>query len=249
MALAPLLGGVLNQQFGFRANFYAIAICVFASLFCTFFLLDETLPAGKRTKFKIEQIIANFFRVLTNPKFLQLTLVISLLFAGFLLFLSNSAIIFVIEFGIDKSMYPYYQFSLLLAYLTASLVSGYLIKNYSIKFVKKLGMCCLLLSNFSFFIVTYTCPENAILLTLSMVPYSFGFIWLQTPYVAEIMGLMPDIKGIAASILTSLRLLITTGVVASGARMYNGTIIPTFIWIFIINFLILLIAYRYERKS
>lgn len=59
-----------------------------------------------------------------------------------------------------------------------------------------------------------------------MVPYAFGFIWVQTPYVSEVMELMPEIKGIAASLLTSARLLITAGVVGLSGLLYDGTIIP-----------------------
>lgn len=82
-----------------------------------------------------------------------------------------------------------------------------------------------------------------------MIPYGTGFIWIQTPYVTEVMELMPDVKGIAASILTSLRLLITAGVVGIVAKHYNATITPTTIAIVSISLIIVIIVLSYEMAK
>ena len=52
MAAAPMIGGFLNQAFGFRSNFLAIAIFVLVSLIVCLFFFGETLPKEKRTSFQ-----------------------------------------------------------------------------------------------------------------------------------------------------------------------------------------------------
>ena len=249
MASAPLLGGYLNQRYGFRSNFYAIALCIFTCLSCCFLFLKETLKVGLRPQFNPRIICYNFLRVFKNLEFIQLTLVISLVFAGFITFISSIAVLYVIELGVDKSRFPCYQFALLIAYLIASLTCTRIMTKFGIAFVKKLGMLSVIMASTMLIIVSLFFSKDPVLLTLTMIPYSFGYIWLQTPYVTEVMELIPDIKGIAASILTSLRLLITAGVVASTARCYNGTIMPITISISIVSFVVFFISYGYETNK
>ncbi|WP_010302379.1 MFS transporter [Candidatus Odyssella thessalonicensis] len=249
MAAAPLLGGYLNAKYGFRANFAVIAVCVSISFSICLFFLEETLPQNLRNKFEMRGILLNFLRVITNLEFVQLTTIISLVFAGFLLFLSSSALLFVADFGVSKFHYPYYQFSLLLAYLGSSLSCTLFVKRKGIAFVKRLGLLSIFLGCSTLAGVTFWAPKNPMSLTLAMLPYSCGFIWVQTPYVTELMALMPDIKGIVASLLTSLRLLITAGIIGLTAEFYNATISPITIAITFISGLICLLSFSYEQSK
>lgn len=249
MASAPLLGGYLNQTYGFRSNFYAIAFCVFTCLTCCFLFLKETLKKDLRTPLNIQITFNNFLRVFKNLQFIQLTLVISLVFAGFITFISSVAVLFVVEFGVDKAQFPYYQFSLLTAYLLASLTCTKIISKFGITFVKKLGMSSTIAASIILVAISIIYPKNPHLLTLAMIPFACGYIWIQTPYVTEVMELIPDIKGIAASILTSLRLLVSAGVVALTARSYNSTIMPITIAIFLISLFVFLLSYFYEKNK
>lgn len=227
IASAPMLGGYLNQHYGFRANFWAITISVITCLSLAVFVYQETLQSSQRVALDRKTILQNFRRVLTNAQFLRLTAIISFVFAGFLVFLAMSAVLFVLEFSVPKGRYPFYQSSLLLAYLGASLVCSPLIKRKGVGFVKSLGKISMLGSCFLLLIAGLVTPTHPIVLTACMAPFVCGFIWIQTPYVTEIMELLPDIKGIAASVLTSLRLLITAGIVGSTATAYNATVYPT----------------------
>ena len=52
MAAAPMLGGTLNNAFGFRSNFLAIAIFVLLSFIICMFFFGETLPKEREPLFK-----------------------------------------------------------------------------------------------------------------------------------------------------------------------------------------------------
>jgi DHA1 family bicyclomycin/chloramphenicol resistance-like MFS transporter len=249
MATAPLLGGYLNQNFGFRANFYAIGICVFICFTMCLLFLEETLKIELRTPFNLKKTYKNFKKVLFNFNFLKLTLVISLVFAGFLCFLSSSAVLYVVEFGLSENYYPFYQCSLLVAYLVASLYSTRMMNRFGVSGVKFIGVISIIVASLMLCYTTFFYSRDPLLLTIAMIPYGAGFIWIQTPYVTEVMELMPDIKGIAASILTSLRLLITASVVGVVAKFYDSSIIPTTIAIISISALITVIMISYEMNS
>jgi len=249
MVLAPLLGGYLTQKFSFRANFYAIAICVFVCQTSCILFLKETLKPELRVKFNLSYTLENFVKVIKNLDFQKLTIIISVVFAGFLCFLSTSAVLFVLEFNVLKSTYPYYQCSLLVTYLIASLYSTKLMNKFGVLFIKKIGLLSIILASSLLVTVTFLSPANPILLTIAMIPYGAGFIWIQTPYITEIMELVSDVKGIAASILTSSRLFITAGVIEIVARYYNATIIPTTIAVVSISIILIIIVISYEKSK
>ncbi len=246
MASAPMLGGYLNLTFGFRANFIAIAICVACSFLFSALFLHETLPKEKRTPFRWHKAFSQFRTVLTSRPFLKLTLVVSLLFAGFLTFLSSIAVLYVLELGIPKSAFPWYQSTLLFMYLIASLTCSAMIRRFGLRLVKMAGLLALMASALALAAVTYFESESAIGLTLAMLPYPIGFIWLQTPYVAELMEIFPDAKGVTASLLTSIRLLLTAAIVSGAASCYNATIMPTTITILAISLVTFFIVRQHE---
>lgn len=224
MASAPLVGGYLNQNFGFRSNFLAVAGVVILSCLICFAFLTETLPQEKRKKLDFKQLGKDFKRVLTSFHFWQLNLTVSLLFSIYLAFLSISAILFVVEFQIEKKVFPFFQAAVLGGWLVASLSSNFAIQKWGAEKIKKTGVSVLAFSLTGFLFTVFFAPTNPVLLTLFMSIYSFGFNWVQTPYFGEVMNLMPDIRGIVGSLVSSTRLFLTAIVVALVSHFYDKSI-------------------------
>ena len=119
MAAAPLAGGYLNTMFGFRSNFLTIGIFVLASLLISLFYFEETLKAEKRAPLQWKKVLGDFKTACTSVPFWQLTLVVSLFFAGYMAFLSGTSLLFVMEMGVSKKLFPFFQGSLLGIWLIA----------------------------------------------------------------------------------------------------------------------------------
>jgi len=224
MALAPMVGGVLNQAFGFRANFLAILTVVLLSWMITLVSFDETLPKAQRPPFQARKLMRDFSRVLGSVPFWQMNFPVCLLFGGYLAFLSISAVLFVVEFKIPKTTYPYFQAAVLSGWLAASLANTWFLNRWGSNRAKKVGTCILGISIVCFEVSCWVAPRNPYWMTAFMVSYAFGCNWVQTPYFGEIMGLMPDIKGVLASIVTSTRLLLASIVVAGVGHFYDKSI-------------------------
>lgn len=245
LASAPMIGGYLNYTFGFRSNFLLIGGFVLFSLLICVFFFEETLEETK--PFDTKKIAADFKKMICFIPFWQLTLIVSLLFAGYLAFLAQISLLFVLEMNVSKALFPFYQASVLIGYLAASLCCSYAIEKWGVRNVKFGGIFCSALGVISLCLLVLFKP-SPIGYTIAMIPYSFGFLWVQTPYVNEIMNLMPEIKGVAASLLTSARLLITAGVVGAAGSVYDGTIIP-YVLILSICFLVVIIAMVCYEKN
>lgn len=249
MAGAPMLGGFLNETYGFRSNFLAITLFVLASFLISWFFLEEPHPVEKRVPLHVKKVLQDFKQVFLSVPFWQATVIVSLAFAGYLAFLSGISILFVIEYGVSKHLLPYFQASLLGFWVIASLTSKRAIKTWGNQKIKQIGTWLMLVGFIGLVLATWITPEDPYLLTLPMLFYSFGVNWAQGLYFPECMDYFPDIKGITASLLTSARLLITAAVVGIASGLYDSTIYPISGVVCGSILVTLITIYFYERKK
>jgi DHA1 family bicyclomycin/chloramphenicol resistance-like MFS transporter len=226
MSTAPMLGGYLNYTFGFRSNFLTIAIFVLISFIVCLFFFKETLPEESRAPFKVKKVIRDFKQAFLCLPFWQITLVTSVIFGGYIAFLSASSVLFVIEFGMSKAIFPFVQAAVLGGWVAGSLTLNRAIEKWDIPKTKWLGIALCVIGAILLAIITLIAPRDPYLLTSAMVFYSFGANWIIGLYFPECMEILPHIKGVTASLLTSARLLIAALVVSLSGALYNATIYP-----------------------
>jgi DHA1 family bicyclomycin/chloramphenicol resistance-like MFS transporter len=249
MALAPLLGGYLNNTFGFLSNFLAIALFVALSLAVCFLFFEETLEKEKRMPLQIKKVLNDFKEALTCLPFWKLTLGVSFLFAGYIGFLSFTAVLFVVDFGISKKFFPFYQAAILIAWLLGSMTFNRALAKWGAQKLKNSGVAMVVIGGIGFVIASVLFPRHPQLLTLGMLLYSFGCNWIVALYFPESMELLPHIKGVTASLLTSARLLVTAVLVGIVSAFYNTTIFPLTILIACITIVAFLLFFTYEKRK
>lgn len=249
MAVAPIAGGYLNSMWGFRSNFLAITLTVLVSLIICLVYLEETLEKSRRLPFNPLEVASNFKKVLTSVPFWQTTCVVSLVFAGYLAFLSCISLLFVLEFAVAKEALPYFQASLLGSWVIASLGYKRAISLWGQERIKFAGTLLFIFGGVGFVAIAYYAPENPYLLTLPMLFYAFGANWVQGLYFPEAMELFPEIKGITASVLTSARLLITACIVGVASHFYDATIYPIMVTILAIILVVYKTISSYEKRK
>jgi len=238
MAGAPMLGGYLNIHYGFRSNFTVVAVFSLITLCITAFFLEESLSADKRAPFALRKILKDFWRVLCCFRFWAPTILVSCIFAGYLCYVSYSALLFVNDYGVSRAHYPMYQASVLIAFVCASLSANRMISTIGVEKMKRYGLSLLGIGGASFMIVGSLWPEQYNLFHIGMVFYSFGAGWLIGPYFTESMEALPDIKGITASLVTSFRLLFTALFISIVSTYYLGSPKPMilgFIFLFVLG--------------
>ncbi|HEY2810440.1 MAG TPA: multidrug effflux MFS transporter [Rhabdochlamydiaceae bacterium] len=248
MAAAPMVGGYLNHAYGFRSNFLAIAIFVLISFIVSVWLFEETLPKEKRNSVKIGSMLADFKEACCCLGFWQLSLCMSLLFAGYIAFLSGSAILFVLELGISKALFPFFQGAILGAWVAGSLCLNRALNKWGTDKIKKAGTFLIIFGSAWLLLAVLITPRNAWMCTAGLLPYAFGANWIMGLYFPEGMQLLPRIKGVTSSLFTSLRLLIAALVVGLTSALYNATIYPLAAVVIGTTFLIVPVLIAYEKK-
>jgi DHA1 family bicyclomycin/chloramphenicol resistance-like MFS transporter len=249
MAGAPILGGYLNHMYGFRSNFLTIAVFVLVSFVVCLFFFDETLAKEKRVTYQFNSILNDFKQAFSCLAFWQVTIVISLLFAGYIAFLSGSSVLFVIEFGVSKAFFPLIQAAILGAWVAGSLFLNRAIRKWGILKIKRAGTILVVIGGVWLGMASLIAPCNAWILTIGVLFYAFGGNWIMGLYFPEAMELLPRIKGVTASLITSVRLLIAALVVGMTSSVYNATIYPLAILIVGTVLVILPTLIFYERRN
>ncbi len=249
MAAAPIAGGYLNHTFGFRSNFLTIALFVLIGLIVCIFFFKETLPLEKRTRLHLRQILTDFKSALSSLAYWQITLTVSLIFGAYIAFLSGTSVLFVVEFGMSKMVFPFIQAAILGGWVLASLILNRLLSRWGVTRIKKAGLFLCAVGGLGLSLAALITPRDPYLLTVTMVVYAFGANWIIGLYFPEAMEILPHIKGITASLITSVRLLSAAIIVGLAGSLYNGTIYPLAAIVFGTIVIIVPTLFFYEKRA
>ncbi|TKF08224.1 multidrug effflux MFS transporter [Enterovibrio norvegicus] len=223
IAFAPMLGGWINYQFGYTYNFVFIAALTIATGLICFLKLPESLPIEKRKPLSVKGIGRDYVTVLKNGEFWANTLITTMIFSGYMIFISNMPLIFVNHLGVDSAVFPFYQVSLLVAFVIASVNNGRMIKGFGVNGLRRYGFLTIVLMTFAMFVIPTHWQQNPLLITALMVIYSLGAGVCIGIFFARSMEAVPEQTGVSASLVTAIRLALVAVLIDISGAMFDGT--------------------------
>lgn len=226
MAGAPVLGAYLSEAFNWRANFIAVMILSIIVFLCFWLFIKETLEEKQKKSFKINSILSDYIRVLSNPTFICYCLIACFPFIAIIVYITNLSVIFINHLGIELHDYSYYQASTSIAFVIFSLASIKIISYKGADFTKNLGGALSILGTVALLIIALIDHTNAFLICASMFIIAAGGSIMTGTFGSKALSLFPDINGIAMAACTALRLFIISASVGLTEIYFNGTIMP-----------------------
>ena len=212
MAVSPIVGGFLNATVGWRGIYGCMTIICMLSWTVLFLLLPET--AHIRKKINIKHLILEYKTLIFCRAFMAAAAIPSLLYAGYLSFITIGAIIYLKSFGLNQTCYIMYTFCVVFSFATTSFLYTTIINSVAVK----------ALLNSAFIIMCSSCflmylDKGPILFTLGMCFFSIGFALIYPPIFSKSMEMHPKIKGTASSLIISFRYLICSTFVFYAAHI------------------------------
>ncbi|ARD45491.1 multidrug effflux MFS transporter [Colwellia sp. PAMC 21821] len=174
-ALAPLLGTVLTEHFGWRSNFEFMAgYAVFAGLIL-FFTLKETRPENtQRHKNLIST--AHFMPVLKHPVFMFNALLVMLSMAIIIAYVSSSPAWLMVRLGLNQESFVYW-FSL---NATINIVACFLAPRVLVKFGARVtigfGMVLLIIAGLLMLALLPWQTPSAFMIPIMISSLGFSFL-------------------------------------------------------------------------
>jgi DHA1 family bicyclomycin/chloramphenicol resistance-like MFS transporter len=220
---APLIGNGVLVFASWRGIFWLVAAIAAACLVMIAAFVPETRPAAARRETTVGQVIGACRRLLTDRGFVGLTLVTSLAFSGFLVFLANSPFVLAHHYGLS-SVRSSIAFSVnAVAFFAAMQLNGWLGRRFGLAAVIRPAVLCYAAVMSLLFVVTALGIDNlAVVSVLLFIGY--GFLGVILP-VSSVLALADHgaIAGTASSLMNALQLATGSLMVALSGAIGDGS--------------------------
>ena len=198
---APVLGGVLESLFDWRANFVAMGLIGAAVALCMALLLPETNKNPQAGPISIRSILESFGIVLKNKAYRSYLGIQAFSYNGLFAFLSGSPYVLQELYGFGPS-----QFGLIFAACSSSFVfgawlGGRLVARRGLDGMIRLGVACLLAGGLGQAVAVFVFPKATLALVGPEMIYFLGIGFLLPNTQAAAMTPFPERAGAASSLI------------------------------------------------
>lgn len=227
MALAPVVGGFVNIAVGWWGNYAIVAfICALSWLMLLFFL-PETTQSRPATNGKA--VVREYKMLLKSGRFMAHATMPSLLYAGYITFVSSAPFLYIDRFGLSILSYALHQGVIVGSFTVMNFFASRLIQRMGKggSIIGGLSLCCG--SIITLVSLSFANACSPVVITGLMMIYSSGFSLGYPAVFAESLDVFPALKGAAASVIMSLRTFLCAGFVGLGSFFYNSDPLPVFL--------------------
>ena len=125
--LAPLIGGQLLVNFGWRAVFWVLTAYAIFWLTVVATALPESLPPARRLRQPIKEVLGVYWLLIRDRRFMGYALSGALIFAGLLAYISGSPFVFIELFEVPPQRYGFYFGTNAIGIIVASQINRWLV--------------------------------------------------------------------------------------------------------------------------
>lgn len=246
VALAPMLGGYIGHNHGWRAIFYLIAVGVFLlGLFGLRFLKETVTP---HFQFSPKGVWTDFSTLIKEPVVLGIAFINGLLLAGYISFITTSAYYYISVKGLSSSEFGLFTGLCISFSVLSHLLVSYLAKVLSRTRIFQTGIALAAIGSFLMtFLVLFSLEDFRLLaIPTVLMAMSFGFIF--APTTALILERFHSIAGSASSFLAFVRMVLLGLIVYLAGVFYRETLGTTVLMFLLSAFTALTLFWKLRKR-
>ena len=221
--LAPIVGGFLVFQWGWRAPFVAVAVFGALTFLGVNTALQETHTPTRR-EHPIRQLSLSLKEFFSHRRSRFGLLLVILPAAGFIAMITASSAIVIEIYGFPVQAFGFifaiWGFSILLA----SMISRYLVLDHGVMRMIGLGAILIGAASLQLLIIAWLGQVSIWWLWGNICLFMFGVGFLMPNATALALDPVPQIAGVAASIIGTMQSISSTAGSLLSSSMYDGTI-------------------------
>ena len=224
--LAPLIGGQLLVNFGWRSIFWILAAYGVLWLVIVILFLPESLPAVRRRRLRAADVIATYVGLLRDRAYMRFVLTGALIFAGLLAYISGSPFIFIELFHVRPEEYGLFFGVNAVGIIIASQVNRWLANRYDARQIITAVLPVSVTAGAALLIDAATGFGGfaGILVPLFLYIASHGFMLPNTTALA--MAPHGAVAGSASALLGTVQFVLGASAGALVSALGNGTAVP-----------------------
>ncbi|KPF73244.1 multidrug transporter [Bosea sp. AAP35] len=198
-AVAPVLGGVLQQGFGWRSTFVASLAFAAGLIGVVIVLLPETIRARSREPLSLMAIIRGFGTLLQNRAFRVYVGLTALAYGGLFAFISGSSFVLIGIHGLTPVQYGLSFGFGVLGFILGTILAQRLVGARGMDGVIALGVLCLAGGGLMMLVCVLTGFAGPFGVIVPMALYACGVGLVMPQAQASAMMPFPDRAGAASS--------------------------------------------------
>lgn len=217
MTAAPALGGLVNRSLGWRGNYAVVFAVTLVSLLLMAVFLPET-GAG-RGNVGVRRVAADYRRLLGSGAFVAASLVPSLLFAAYMVFIAASSFLYTDAFGLSTAAFA--------GHLLVVVASFALTSLWAARITALLGgpgrtVACGVAAAVAGVALFLALGDGPVATTVSLSVFCAGFAALYPVVFGRSLGLFPELRGAASSLTMSGRALLVALFTGAASGLFTG---------------------------
>lgn len=222
-ALAPFIGGLLLEIFGWRSIFAALAVSGLALAGTVAFGLGETRTDGTRPPANmLAQLLHSYATLLRDRRFMAYVLCVSFAFAGLFTFIAGSSYAVIGHWGVPPARFGLVFAVLPVAFMVGAQLGAVLGRWLTVTHLLTSGvlLCCaagLALP------ALYLLDGGLVAFMLPLAAYIVGVGIILPQGIACVMADHPQMAGAASAVAGCAQLALSAGVAAIAAALSDGT--------------------------
>ncbi|MHA1571931.1 MAG: multidrug effflux MFS transporter, partial [Alphaproteobacteria bacterium] len=224
--LAPILGGVLADAFGWRATFWALlgyAVIAFGAIV---WLLPESNKTLSPTASAPRAILATYGTMLRHREYMGYVLTMTLLFSGLFAYISGSSFVLITVMDLTPKAFGLAFGASALGYGAGSQISGRMVHRLGIERLCLWGSVLAALSGITMAVLALAGMATPIAVVAPMVGVMLGIGMASPGAAAGAAGPFPNAAGAAASLLGFIQFSVAAIAGVAVGRWHENSAVP-----------------------
>ena len=199
--VAPMIGGVLQTAFGWRAGFVVMGDAAVIAMLVAGRLLPETLRQRATAPFSLSLIIAGYGAVLRHRGFIANLAILTISYAGLFAWISGAAFVLQGIYGLSALAFGFTFAIAAAGYMTGATLAARLVLRLGLDRTMGLGVTALAAGGLGAAAVVAARIPDGVWLVVAMAVYLAGLGLAMPQAMASALTPFPERAGTAAALM------------------------------------------------
>jgi len=246
-AAAPVLGGWLHDQFGWRSIFWFLAVFG-SSLVLLGYFISETLVDEHRRSIHPSAVARIYFSAVLHKRFIALILCLSVSFAGLFLYIAGAPTVMYSFLGLGSSEFGWLFIPIVTGLMLGASISGRLAHRWPAHRTISVGLMVMTLASAINILAAGFATANVFVVIGPLVIYVLGLALMMPAITVLALDCLPTHRGTAASMQGFLQMMTNAGVASIAIPLLDSRWLHFVLGQVIFLLLALALWYRLQRK-
>ncbi|MED7819821.1 MULTISPECIES: MFS transporter [unclassified Francisella] len=244
--VGPIIGGFLQEYFGWEAGFYFFSIITALITIFVFIYIPETI--AEKTELKISQVRRNIMEVLANKEFISLCVAMGMGYSMIISFNTLGPFLIQNVMGYSPAYFGKLAIFLGFSFLPAPIIGRRLLDHYSVSKIFFAMTHFFILLILLFFILSYFMQDSIILLIIATMTVYFVCGSVFPLSMGKGISMFRHISGTAAAMMYLINMSISSLVAFIQGYLHANTI-TNIIAIYLVLMFVIVGLYWYKIKD